>query len=119
MLKTNTEHIFGHNLDTGGPMPGMVFINNSGTLKTGHTWAQLTSVDMNAGSNISWVSKYGSVTFNAFGRELPDGGMNEKGLFIWEMTGGTTFDEEANRPRLFMSQWMQYQLDNFNSVGKY
>lgn len=116
MLKTNTEQIFGHNLDTGGPMPGMVFINNSGTLKTGHTWAQLTSVDMNAGSNISWVSKYGSVTFNAFGRELPDGGMNEKGLFIWEMTGGTTFDEEANRPRLFMSQWMQYQLDNFNSV---
>ena len=57
--------------------------------------------------------QYISVTFNAFGRELPDGGMNEKGLFIWEMTGGTTFDEEANRPRLFMSQWMQYQLDNF------
>src|SRR5262245_52821757 len=27
-----------------------------------------------------WVSKYGSVTFNQYGREFPTGGMNEKGL---------------------------------------
>ena len=30
----------------------------------------------------SWISKYGSVTFNQNGRELPYGGMNEAGLII-------------------------------------
>jgi len=116
MLKNKSKIIFGHNLDIGGDMPGMVFINKRGEQKVGHTWAHLTSVGMKTESSICWISKYGSVTFNAFGRELPDGGMNEKGLFVWEMTGGTTFDTIANRPRLFMAQWIQYQLDNFNSV---
>lgn len=116
MLKTSSEHIYGHNLDIGGNMPGMIFINKRGVQKIGYTWKQLTSAEMNERSNISWISKFGSVTFNAFGRELPDGGMNEEGLFIWEMTGGTTFDTVPHRPRLFMSQWMQYQLDNFKSV---
>ena len=31
---------------------------------------------------VTWVSKYGSVTFNQFNREIPIGGMNEKGLVI-------------------------------------
>lgn len=118
MLKTESEHIFGHNLDISGNMPGMVFINKRGMQKRGHTWEQISSLNLDVESNISWISRYGSVTFNAFGRELPDGGMNEEGLFIWEMTGGSTFDKEAKRPRLFMSQWIQYQLDNFNSVNE-
>ncbi len=29
-----------------------------------------------------WVSKYGSVTFNQYGREMPNGGMNEAGLVV-------------------------------------
>ena len=118
MLKTNSGHIFGHNLDIGGDMPGMVFINNRGEQKRGQTWEQLTSIDFNTEPGMSWVSNYGSVTFNAFGRELPDGGMNEKGLFVWEMSGTTTFDTVKYRPRLFMAQWIQYQLDNFNSVDE-
>jgi choloylglycine hydrolase len=32
------------------------------------------------GKTISWISKYGSITFNQYGREFPTGGMNEKGL---------------------------------------
>ncbi len=116
MLKTNSEHIFGHNLDIGGHMPGMVFINNRGVQKNGQTWKQLTAVEFNTEPGISWISNYGSVTFNAFGRDLPDGGMNEKGLFVWEMSGVTTFDTVSNRPRLFMAQWIQYQLDNYSSV---
>ncbi|MBU2552980.1 MAG: linear amide C-N hydrolase [Bacteroidetes bacterium] len=116
MLKKGTTHILGHNLDMGGSVPGMVFINKRGVQKEGHTWQQLTALETDRAINISWISKYGSVTFNAFGRELPDGGMNEKGLFVWEMTGGTTFDTVENRPRLFMAQWIQYQLDNFSSV---
>ena len=30
----------------------------------------------------SWVSRYGSVTFNQYGRDFPSGGMNERGLTI-------------------------------------
>ena len=29
-----------------------------------------------------WVSKYGSITFNQYGREFPNGGMNEAGLVV-------------------------------------
>ena len=32
-----------------------------------------------------WVSKYGSVTFNSGGWELPTGGMNEAGLVVENM----------------------------------
>ncbi len=118
MLKSKNGQIYGHNLEIGGQMPGMIFINKSDTQKKGFTWKLLTSADKLPENNLTWVSKYGSVTFNAFGREFPDGGMNEKGLYIWEMTGKSSFDTVANRPRLFMSQWMQYQLDNYHSVNE-
>jgi choloylglycine hydrolase len=26
-----------------------------------------------------WTSRYGSITFNQYGREFPSGGINEKG----------------------------------------
>ncbi len=29
-----------------------------------------------------WVSKYGSITFNQYGREFPTGGINEAGLVV-------------------------------------
>src|SRR5438477_4854789 len=32
-----------------------------------------------------WASRYGSVTFNQFGREMPFGGMNEAGLVVENM----------------------------------
>ncbi|MBP6398063.1 MAG: linear amide C-N hydrolase, partial [Saprospiraceae bacterium] len=34
------------------------------------------------GSQANWISKYGSITFNQNGKEMPYGGMNEKGLAI-------------------------------------
>ncbi len=118
MLKTKSGQIYGHNLNIGGTMPGMIFINKSATLKSGYSWAQLISNKQLSNPRLLWTSKYGSLSFNAFGREFPDGGMNEKGLFIWEMTGNATYETTANRPRLFMSQWMQYQLDNFKSIDE-
>jgi choloylglycine hydrolase len=33
----------------------------------------------------SWVSLYGSITFNQVGREFPYGGMNEAGLVVEQM----------------------------------
>ncbi|MEO6567574.1 MAG: hypothetical protein ABIO94_02325, partial [Opitutaceae bacterium] len=29
-----------------------------------------------------WVARYGSVTYNQYGREMPNGGMNEAGLVV-------------------------------------
>jgi penicillin V acylase-like amidase (Ntn superfamily) len=65
-----------------------------------------------------WVSRYGSVTFNQFGREFPSGGINEAGLVVeilW--LEGTEFPEADERPAVGGTlQWIQYQLDNFSSV---
>lgn len=65
----------------------------------------------------TWTSKYGSVTFNQNGKEMPYGGMNEKGLVVemlWlEDTRYNTLD---NKSYLNELEWIQYQLDNFQSI---
>ncbi len=69
--------------------------------------------------SIKWTSKYGSVTFNQFGRELPNGGINEKGLVIEIlMLRDTKYPEYDQRHGLREAQWIQYQLDNFASVDE-
>jgi penicillin V acylase-like amidase (Ntn superfamily) len=66
---------------------------------------------------VTWTSKYGSVTFNQFGRELPFGGMNEAGLVVESMwLDGTRYPPADARPEINMLQWIQYQLDNYSSV---
>lgn len=69
-----------------------------------------------ADPELIWRSRYGSVTFNPLGRELPDGGMNEAGLFIWEMGFEPEYPVDETVPTLFQMQWMQYQLDNYATV---
>jgi penicillin V acylase-like amidase (Ntn superfamily) len=62
-----------------------------------------------------WISRYGSVTFNMFGRELPNGGMNEAGLVVEGLALS-----EAKYPgrdsRKVLISWIQYQLDNYATV---
>ena len=66
---------------------------------------------------LSWVSKYGSATFNQFGREFPLGGMNEAGLVVESMMlDKTQYPPKDSRPEIMVSQWIQYQLDNFSRV---
>ncbi|HSG28230.1 MAG TPA: linear amide C-N hydrolase, partial [Candidatus Krumholzibacterium sp.] len=68
---------------------------------------------------ISWVSKYGSITFNSEGVDFPDGGVNEKGLAVFEMSLGSTrnrYDEK--NPSVFMVLWIQYVLDNFTTIDE-
>src|SRR5512144_123030 len=64
-----------------------------------------------------WTSKYGSVTFNQYGREFPNGGMNEKGLVV-EMLWLDQAEYPAGdgRGALPTLQWIQYQLDNSATV---
>jgi penicillin V acylase-like amidase (Ntn superfamily) len=64
-----------------------------------------------------WTSKYGSITFNQYGRELPMGGMNEKGLVVEVMwLTDTRFPDPDSRPGVAELTWVQYQLDNCMSV---
>jgi choloylglycine hydrolase len=117
MVKQKNRVIVGHNLDMPGHIPGMIVTNNRNIRKSAFSWWELTS-GKNAGTPaISWTSKYGSVTFNPLGKEFPDGGVNEAGLYIQEMSmPGTVFPTGKNHPTMFMMQWMQYQLDNYSSV---
>ncbi len=62
-----------------------------------------------------WVSKYGSVTFNQYGRELPCGGLNEAGLVLETMwLAGTAYPVRDARPAIMA--WVQYQLDTCATI---
>ncbi|KPL07288.1 hypothetical protein AMJ86_04825 [bacterium SM23_57] len=82
-LQKGDELIYGHNLNYGDiGVPGLIFINKRGIFKLGRTWSELTTKERLNPSSHCWISRYGSITFNAIGRDFPDGGMNEAGLFI-------------------------------------
>ncbi len=90
---------------------GLVIVNKRGMSKTAGYGKQVK------GRPAVWTSKYGSVTFNQYGRELPSGGMNETGLVVEEMTlVATRYSEPDSRPAIIALQWIQYQLDNFSTV---
>jgi hypothetical protein len=65
-----------------------------------------------------WKAQHGSVTYNQFGREFPNAGMNEAGLVV-EMLwlDGTEYPPADTRPDLGVLQWVQYQLDTAGSVA--
>jgi len=117
MLCKADTFIIGHNLDESFHVPGVIVVNKRNVQKTNVSLLELLTAQKPPSPSTSWTSKYGSVTFNPFGREFPDGGINEAGLYIQEMTlAGTRFPEDDGLPRMFMMQWMQYQLDNLASV---
>ncbi len=119
-LQQGNELIYGHNLNNNGSdVPGMVFINKRGVFKTGRTLSELMLKEKTDPSALTWISRYGSVTFNTFGKDLPDGGMNEAGLYIWEMGLGNEeilYPKNSSLPKLNQMHWMQYILDNVATV---
>ncbi len=126
VLKTEASIFLGHNLDESPELfvPGLVCINRRNVYREGITWNDLiapareyakaiVAFEMKPAPKLSWISKYGSVTFNSEGVDFPDGGMNEKGLAVFEMSlGETSYKNDPAHPTLFMSLWIQYQLDN-------
>lgn len=67
----------------------------------------------------TWTSKYGSTTFNQYGQEFPLSGINEKGLaveILW--LDETEYPAMDSRKSINELQWVQYQLDNFESVAE-
>lgn len=102
LLRHNDELVYGRNYDWSVD-EALIITNKRGIAKT-------AMADSNPAQ---WTSKYGSVTFNQFGREQPLGGMNEKGLVVATLW----LDETVHRPpgptpELNSLQWVQYQLDN-------
>ena len=72
---------------------------------------------MQDGKTMNWVSEYGSITFNQYGKEFPTGGMNERGLVVELMwLDGTKYPQADNRPAVNVLQWIQYQLDRSATV---
>lgn len=119
LLKKNGILLVGHNLDERAHVPGLVIINKRGITKTSMSWTSLISGKPDTTPALTWKSKYASITFNAFGRDFPDDGLNEKGLFIGEMTlQESRFPVDPALPRMFMSLWMQYVLDSFDSIDQ-
>lgn len=108
VIETDDELVFGRSLDWKTSV-GLVIVNKRGLHKT--------ALADPPEKPISWVSKYGSVTFNQVGRELPYGGMNEAGLVVENMTlRQTEYPKPDNRPIACEVQWIQYQLDNHSTV---
>ncbi len=108
-IKDNKNIIFGRNLDFSTGF-GYVIINKRNVTKTALVFPPENP--------ITWTSKYGSITFNQMGRELPYGGMNEAGLVIDQMWLDTTkYPEPDNRYGLTELQWVQYQLDNSITIN--
>ena len=88
---------------------GLVIINKRGVTKTARPGLQ--------DKLLTWTSKYGSATFNQFGREFPFGGMNEVGLVVESMLlNETEYPLPDSRPAINILQWIQYQLDNFSTI---
>src|SRR5439155_16235802 len=70
------------------------------------------------GTPARWRSKYGSVTFNQFGRDHPMGGMNEQGLVVEVMwLRGTDYGKDGDpRPAVNELQFIQHLLDTAADV---
>lgn len=106
-LDLGGSRLFGRNydFDIGG---GFVMSNPAGLQKRG----------AEAGGP-GWTARFGSLTFNQFGRDNPMGGMNTAGLVIELMW----LDEAAypavdTRAPLGVLEWIQYQLDTAASVDE-
>jgi choloylglycine hydrolase len=104
----NGKIVFGRNFDFPVGM-GHIEVNKRGVYKTAFVQPPERP--------LSWVSAYGSITFNQIGREFPYGGMNEAGLVIEQMwLQEASYPPADERFGLTELQWIQYQLDNAASV---
>src|SRR4030095_7223814 len=107
-INKNGQMVFGRNYD---------WITDEGMVCTNLKGLSNTSMQTENGETTSWISQYGSITFNQYGKEFPTGGMNEKGLVVELMwLDETKYPAADYRPAIGVLQWIQYQLDNCTSI---
>jgi penicillin V acylase-like amidase (Ntn superfamily) len=109
-LERNGSIVFGKNYDFGIGY-GMLVVNKRGVSKS--------SLVDSPNRSAKWTSRYGSLTFNQFGREFPSGGMNEAGLVVELMwLDAAKYPKPDSRPAIGVLEWIQYQLDNFATAAE-
>lgn len=109
-LRGGDVNIFGRNYDW-SVGDGAVIVNKRGFLKAA------MKVKDEKGTPATWKSKYGSITFNQYGREFPQGGMNEAGLVVEIMAVPEgQYPLPDSRPYVGKAQFRQYLLDCFSTV---
>ena len=116
-LKHNDQVLVGKNYDW-MVEEGLVMVNKRGVSKTAY---ESSGENAGLGKPAVWTSKYGSITFTQYGREIGPGGMNEAGLVVESMglfrnTPNRKYPDPDDRISILVSQWRQYQLDNFATV---
>jgi choloylglycine hydrolase len=68
---------------------------------------------------LRWVAKHASLTFNQYGRELPNGGINDAGLVVEIMwLDSSKYPPPDERPTVSELQVIQYWLDSFASTAE-
>jgi choloylglycine hydrolase len=66
-----------------------------------------------------WLASHASVTFNQYGRELPNGGMNDAGLVVEVMwLDETALPPVDARPTVNELQFIQWALDQWRTVDE-
>ena len=110
VLERGNKIVFGRNLD---------WITGSGLIMTNPRNVNKTALVDPAEKAIEWISKYGSMTFNQIGRDLPYGGINEAGLVVEHMTlEQTQYPSKDDRYAICANQWIQFQLDNYSTIAE-
>ncbi len=90
---------------------GQVLLNPRGLAKR--------ALVMDPGAPLEWTSRFASLTFNQYGRELPNGGLNEAGLVVEIMwLRDTTYPLADARPAVSELQLVQHLLDTAASVDE-
>ncbi len=113
ILRSNEGQVFGRNFDWSFD-DALLVVNKRGCRKKSTTRSE------EKGQKAIWTAKYGSLTFNQYGRELPQGGMNEVGLVVEGMSlKETQYPIPDSRPYVGSSlQWRQYILDTCATVAE-
>ena len=108
-LRDEGRILFGKNYDW-HLGDGLLVVNQRGLART---------AGVDGDKPASWLSRYGSVTFNQYGRDFPSGGMNEAGLVIELMwLEGVRYPAPDQRPAVDVLQWIQYNLDSHATVAE-
>ena len=108
VLRQGNRLVFGRNLD---------WVTGSGVMMINQRHLQKAALVDPSEKPIKWISRYGSITFNQVGRDLPYGGINEAGLVVEHMTlDGTVYPLRDSRCAIGACQWIQFQLDNYSTV---
>ncbi|MCW3110901.1 MAG: linear amide hydrolase, partial [Segetibacter sp.] len=83
------------------------WMTGTGSVNTNLRGLAKSSLPLEGGNILKWTSKYGSTTFNQYGKEFPNGGMNEKGVVVELMwLTESKYPTQDNRSALSVLQWI-------------